>query len=102
MGSNPDPCIEHHYSARVPLRRLPTGRCCSGISACRTPAVRFFASVNRLTWQKGMDMPRCDAGEIVKNGGTLIIHGQGEEKLEAAFIGSHATVPAKHKRKHRL
>lgn len=81
-----DPCIEHHYSARVPLRRLPNRQVLLRHFGLPDTCGPIFASVNRLTWQKGMDLLAATAGEIVKNGGTLIIHGQGEEKLEAAFM----------------
>jgi starch synthase len=70
----------------VPLRRLPNRQVLLRHFGLPDTCGPVFASVNRLTWQKGMDMLAATAGEIVKNGGTLIIHGQGEEKLEAAFM----------------
>lgn len=81
-----DPYIEHHFSTRVPLRRLPNRQVLLQHFGLPNTCGPIFASVNRLTWQKGMDLLAATADEIVWNGGTLIVHGQGDEALEAAFM----------------
>lgn len=44
-----------------------------------------FAALSRLTWQKGADMLSNIAGEIVAQGGQLIVCGQGDRPIEQAL-----------------
>ncbi|MBZ7927653.1 glycogen synthase GlgA (plasmid) [Ensifer adhaerens] len=81
-----DPHIEHHYSARVPLRRLANRA--TLLKSLGLPQTRglVFASVNRLTWQKGMDLLAGLVDEIADLGGKLIVHGQGDHAIEQLFL----------------
>lgn len=81
-----DPHIVHRYSARTPLRRLPNR--ISLLKQVGLPSTRglIFASVNRMTWQKGMDMLAAVVDEIVDRGGKLIVHGKGDEAIEQLFV----------------
>lgn len=45
----------------------------------------IFGLVSRLTWQKGIDLVLAIAPKIVENGGSIIVLGSGEAKLEQGF-----------------
>jgi len=47
--------------------------------------VPLFGMVNRLVWQKGVDVLIEAAPAIVKMGAQIVIHGEGERGLEQAF-----------------
>ncbi|WEX73832.1 glycogen synthase GlgA [Sinorhizobium numidicum] len=81
-----DPHIDHHYSARTPMRRLLNRCALLDLVGLPNTSGPVFASVNRLTWQKGMDLLAGTADEIVAGGGKLIVLGQGEPDIEHAFM----------------
>ncbi len=78
--------IENHYSARTPLRRLPNRQALLNLFGLQNVCGPVFASVNRLTWQKGMDLLAEVADEIVRGGGALVVIGQGDPEIERAFL----------------
>ncbi|MCA1444217.1 glycogen synthase GlgA [Ensifer sp. IC4062] len=88
-----DPYIENHFSTRAPLRRLPNRQKLLDRFGLPDTAGPVFATVNRLTWQKGMDLLASVVDEIVKGGGKLIVHGQGDAAIEDAFIEAARRFP---------
>ncbi len=88
-----DPHIEHPYSASEPLRRLANREALLelfGLPQTRGPV---FASVNRLTWQKGMDLLAAVVDEVVAMDGRLIVHGHGDAEIEHAFLDAARHFP---------
>lgn len=61
-----DPNIEHHFSTRAPLRRMPNRQKLLDRFGLSNTSGPVFAAVNRLTWQKGMDLLAGVVDEIVK------------------------------------
>jgi starch synthase len=55
----------------------------------------IFASVSRLTWQKGMDMLAEVATEIAYRGGKLIVCGQGDREIENLMLRTAKKLPGK-------
>ena len=81
-----DPYIDQTYSARTPLRRLPNRQALLDLFGLENTSGPVFASVNRLTWQKCMDLLAAAARQIVEAGGTLVVQGEGEAGIERAFL----------------
>ncbi|MDK1385352.1 glycogen synthase GlgA [Sinorhizobium sp. 8-89] len=88
-----DPLIENHFSVRAPLRRLPNRQKLLDRFGLPNTSGPVFAAVNRLTWQKGMDLLAGVVDEIVKGGGKLIVHGQGDAVIEDAFTDAARRFP---------
>jgi starch synthase len=55
-----------------------------GLGVSRGP---LFAIVSRLVHQKGVDLAIDAAHTIVRNGGQLVVTGQGEKRFETAMMG---------------
>lgn len=88
-----DPYIEYPYSATALLQRLPNREALLelfGLPQARGPV---FASINRLTWQKGMDLLAAVADDVVPVDGRLIIHGNGDADIEHAFLDAARRFP---------
>ena len=80
-----DPYLEHCYSITTFQHRAQNRAKLLkslGLPFTRRPV---FASVNRLTWQKGMDILADVVDEIAGRGGLLIVHGQGDDGIEDQF-----------------
>ncbi|MEY9164440.1 starch synthase [Sinorhizobium fredii] len=88
-----DPYIEHQYSARTPLRRLPNREALLELFGLPQTSGPVFASINRLTWQKGMDLLAAVVDEIVAMDGRLIVHGNGDAEIEHAFLDAARRFP---------
>ncbi|AUX80382.1 MULTISPECIES: glycogen synthase GlgA [Sinorhizobium] len=88
-----DPHIEHSYSARTPLRRLPNREALLELFGLPHTRAPVFASINRLTWQKGMDLLAAVVDEIVAMDGRLIVHGNGDADIEYAFLDAARRFP---------
>ncbi len=80
-----DPYIEHHYSARSLQRRAGNRKNLLKKFGLEPRHGPVFSSVNRLTWQKGMDILADVVGDIVGRGGTLIVLGEGDAAIEQRF-----------------
>jgi starch synthase len=61
-----------------------------GLSVTRGP---LFAVVSRLVHQKGLDLAMAAIGSIVRDGGQLIVTGEGEPELENALRAAAAERP---------
>lgn len=55
----------------------------------------IFSAVSRLTWQKGMDMFADTAGEIIFNGGRIIVFGQGDHDIEQKLLETAQRFPGR-------
>ncbi|MBT9369109.1 glycogen synthase GlgA [Rhizobium sp. CSW-27] len=54
-----------------------------------------FSAVTRLTWQKGMDMFADAADEVLRQGGKVIVFGQGDHEIEQALRTTAARFPGR-------
>ncbi|WP_018237521.1 glycogen synthase GlgA [Ensifer sp. BR816] len=88
-----DPHIEHQYSSRTLLRRLPNRESLLELFGLPQTSGPVFASINRLTWQKGMDLLAAVVDEIVAMDGRLIVHGNGDADIEQAFQNAARRFP---------
>ncbi|OAP36353.1 glycogen synthase [Sinorhizobium glycinis] len=88
-----DPYIGHCYSAKTPLPRLPNREALLDLFGLPQTSGPVFASINRLTWQKGMDLLAAVVDEIVALDGRLIIHGNGDADIEEAFLDAGRRFP---------
>ncbi|PDT50254.1 glycogen synthase GlgA [Sinorhizobium fredii] len=88
-----DPYIEHRYSAKTPLRRPPNREALLDLFGLPPTPGPVFASINRLTWQKGMDLLAAVVDEIVAMEGRLILHGNGDTEIEHAFLHAARRFP---------
>jgi len=55
----------------------------------------IFASISRLTWQKGMDMLANVAEEIVYRGAKLIVCGQGDSDIQELLVSTAQRFPGR-------
>ena len=88
-----DPHLNYPFSARTPLRRL--GNRYDLLDRFGLPHRHgpVFASVNRLTWQKGMDLLADVADEFFWKDGMLVVHGQGDPHIEGKFLEAAERYP---------
>ena len=80
-----DSMIPRQYDARSLARRQENRAAVLqrfGLPDANGP---LFAALTRLTWQKGADMLAEVAEEIVRQGGQLVVCGQGDWEIEAAL-----------------
>ena len=77
-----DPYIPAKYDARSLERRLINRKNLVERFGLCDYGGPIFAVLTRLTWQKGADMIAQVAGEIIDQGGQLIICGQGDKLIE--------------------
>lgn len=88
-----DPYIDHHFSVRSPQRRIANKDKLLEVVGLPPGPGPVFASVNRLTWQKGMDILAGVVDEIVGRGGRLVVHGEGNAVIEQLFCRAALRYP---------
>lgn len=55
----------------------------------------IFSAVSRLTWQKGFDLFAETADEVIHQGGTVIVFGQGDKDIEQALLDTASRFPGR-------
>ncbi|NRP21859.1 Glycogen synthase 1 [Ensifer adhaerens] len=88
-----DPHINYPFSSRTPLKRLGNRKDLLDHFDLADRNGPVFASVNRLTWQKGMDLLADVVDEFATRGGMLVVHGQGDPAIERKFINAAQRYP---------
>jgi starch synthase len=96
-----DPCTDTTLVCRYDAKTAPDGR-----RACKRALLAelgldgdldrpLFATVSRLTWQKGMDLLLEAMPALVDRGARIAVVGQGDQPLERALLEAAARYPGK-------
>jgi len=96
-----DPASDSHIALRFDATTAASGK-----AACKRalltelgldldPSAPLFATVSRLTWQKGTDLLLALMPMLVEGGARVALVGQGDADLEQAVAGAAARFPGR-------
>lgn len=81
-----DPTLPHTYTQKnAESKQLNKAVLQAALDLEMSPSAPLFCVISRLTTMKGLDMVAVATDEIVKQGGQLVVIGQGDNDLEARF-----------------